>query len=164
MHLYGIWILTFLFICSKSFWLIIFFLGFDGWKICVGFGGTLEMEGVLDFVDSGHDLILATDSSAFDLIRNIAAECGAGFDEVVDFFFFFCFLKSFWSLSEIESSNFVFRDLELIKWCWSSLSLINIENNHSQLWFCDPVHPLGNDYIRLSAISALRWYFSSYSK
>ncbi|KAL0462079.1 UNVERIFIED_CONTAM: Dolichyl-diphosphooligosaccharide--protein glycosyltransferase subunit [Sesamum latifolium] len=37
--------------------------------------------GVLEFVDSGHDLILAADSNASDLIRNIAAECGVDFDE-----------------------------------------------------------------------------------
>ncbi|KAG8384058.1 hypothetical protein BUALT_Bualt04G0078500 [Buddleja alternifolia] len=45
------------------------------------FGGSLNLEGVLDFVDSGHDLILAADSNASDLIRNIAAECGVDFDE-----------------------------------------------------------------------------------
>lgn len=45
------------------------------------FGGSLDMEGVLDFVDSGHDLILAADANASDLIRNIAAECGVDFDE-----------------------------------------------------------------------------------
>ncbi|PIN08891.1 Oligosaccharyltransferase, beta subunit [Handroanthus impetiginosus] len=45
------------------------------------FGGSLDMDGVLDFVDSGHDLILAADSNASDLIRNIAAECGVNFDE-----------------------------------------------------------------------------------
>ncbi|KAL8549752.1 hypothetical protein ACS0TY_008550 [Phlomoides rotata] len=45
------------------------------------FGGSLDLEGVLDFVDSGHDLILAADSSASDLIRSIAAECGVDFDE-----------------------------------------------------------------------------------
>ncbi|EYU44660.1 hypothetical protein MIMGU_mgv1a0072661mg, partial [Erythranthe guttata] len=45
------------------------------------FGGSLNIEGVLDFVDSGHDLILAGDSNASDLIRNIAAECGVEFDE-----------------------------------------------------------------------------------
>ncbi|KAL1566573.1 Dolichyl-diphosphooligosaccharide--protein glycosyltransferase 48 kDa subunit [Salvia divinorum] len=45
------------------------------------FGGSLDMEGVLDFVDSGHDLIVAADANASDLIRNIAAECGVDFDE-----------------------------------------------------------------------------------
>ncbi|CAI9758385.1 unnamed protein product [Fraxinus pennsylvanica] len=44
-------------------------------------GGSLDLEGVLDFVDSGHDLILAADVSASDLIRSIAAECGVDFDE-----------------------------------------------------------------------------------
>lgn len=39
------------------------------------------MAAVLDFVDSGHDLIVAADANASDLIRNIAAECGVDFDE-----------------------------------------------------------------------------------
>lgn len=45
------------------------------------FGGSLDVASVLDFVDSGKDLIVAADSSASDLIRNIAAECGVDFDE-----------------------------------------------------------------------------------
>lgn len=40
------------------------------------------MAAILDFVDSGHDLILATDVNASDLIREIAVECGVDFDEV----------------------------------------------------------------------------------
>ena len=46
------------------------------------FGGSVDLAAVLDFVDSGHDLILVADSSASDLIRDIAAECGVDFDEV----------------------------------------------------------------------------------
>jgi oligosaccharyltransferase complex subunit beta len=37
---------------------------------------------VVDYVDSGHDLILAASASASDLIRNIATECGVDFDDV----------------------------------------------------------------------------------
>ena len=37
------------------------------------------MAGILEFVDSGKDLIVAADSSASDLIRNVAAECGVDF-------------------------------------------------------------------------------------
>ena len=48
----------------------------------VGFGGSVDLAGILDFVDSGHDLILAADSNASDLIREIATECGVDFDEV----------------------------------------------------------------------------------
>ncbi|XP_057814963.2 dolichyl-diphosphooligosaccharide--protein glycosyltransferase 48 kDa subunit [Cryptomeria japonica] len=44
-------------------------------------GGALDLPAVLDFVDSGHDLILAADTTASDLIRDIAAECGVDFDE-----------------------------------------------------------------------------------
>ena len=57
----------------------------------------MDLKAVLDFVDSGHDLILAADASASDLIRNIATEFGVDFDEVCEksiefyvvFFFFF---------------------------------------------------------------------------
>ncbi|KAG0482088.1 hypothetical protein HPP92_010172 [Vanilla planifolia] len=45
------------------------------------FGGSLDQAAVLDFVDAGHDLILAADSSASDLVRGIATECGVDFDE-----------------------------------------------------------------------------------
>ncbi|KAL8231703.1 hypothetical protein R6Q57_001481 [Mikania cordata] len=45
------------------------------------FGGSLDVAAILDFVDSGRDLIVAADASASDLIRNIAAECGVDFDE-----------------------------------------------------------------------------------
>lgn len=37
---------------------------------------------MLDFVDSGHDLILAADAHTSDLVRDIATECGIDFDEV----------------------------------------------------------------------------------
>lgn len=40
------------------------------------------MGAVLDFVDSGRDLILAAGDSASDLIRNVASEFGVDFDEV----------------------------------------------------------------------------------
>lgn len=47
----------------------------------------------MEFVDSGHDLIVAADSNASDFIRNIAAESGVDFDEVrtVYVISFFCF-------------------------------------------------------------------------
>lgn len=48
----------------------------------VGFGGSVDLAAILDFVDSGHDLILAADSNASELIREIATECGVDFDEV----------------------------------------------------------------------------------
>ncbi|KAG6525340.1 hypothetical protein ZIOFF_015296 [Zingiber officinale] len=49
------------------------------------FGGSLDLAGILDFVDAGHDLILAADSSASDLIREISTECGVDFDEAISF-------------------------------------------------------------------------------
>lgn len=36
---------------------------------------------MLDFIDAGHDLILAADSSASDLIKGIASDSGVDFDE-----------------------------------------------------------------------------------
>eukprot|EP00258_Populus_trichocarpa_P019005 XP_006383248.1 dolichyl-diphosphooligosaccharide--protein glycosyltransferase 48 kDa subunit [Populus trichocarpa] len=45
------------------------------------FGGALDLAAVLDFVDSGHDLIIAADSSSSDLIKSLATECGVDFDE-----------------------------------------------------------------------------------
>ncbi|XP_009803601.1 dolichyl-diphosphooligosaccharide--protein glycosyltransferase 48 kDa subunit isoform X1 [Nicotiana tabacum] len=47
------------------------------------FGGSLNAAAILEFVDAGHDLILAADASASDLIREIASECGVDFDEDV---------------------------------------------------------------------------------
>ncbi|GAB2295888.1 Dolichyl-diphosphooligosaccharide--protein glycosyltransferase 48 kDa subunit [Dionaea muscipula] len=45
------------------------------------FGGSINQGAVLDFVDSGHDLIIAADVNASDLIREIATECGVDFDD-----------------------------------------------------------------------------------
>lgn len=45
------------------------------------FGGSVDLAAILDFVDSGHDLIMSADVSASDLIREIATECGVEFDE-----------------------------------------------------------------------------------
>lgn len=33
-------------------------------------------------MDTGHDLIIAADTNASDLIRQISVECGVDFDEV----------------------------------------------------------------------------------
>ncbi|KAF9622262.1 hypothetical protein IFM89_030304 [Coptis chinensis] len=45
------------------------------------FGGSLDLNSVLGFVDSGRGLILAVDGSASELVREIATECGVDFDE-----------------------------------------------------------------------------------
>lgn len=55
----------------------------DGVARGAGFGGSIDAAAILDFVDSGHDLIVAADSNASDLIREIATECGVDFDEVL---------------------------------------------------------------------------------
>jgi len=41
----------------------------------------VDQNAVLEFIDAGLDMILAADSSASDLIRGIATECGVDFDE-----------------------------------------------------------------------------------
>lgn len=59
--------------------------------IClIGFGGSVDLAAILDFADSGHDVIVAADENASDLIRNIAAECGVDFDEVSALIFQIC--------------------------------------------------------------------------
>ena len=58
-------------------------IGFCLFLLSLGFGGALDLAAVLDFVDSGHDLIIAADSSSSDLIKSVATECGVDFDEVV---------------------------------------------------------------------------------
>lgn len=45
------------------------------------FGGSIDVTAILDFVDSGHDLILAADTGASESIRDIALECGVDLDE-----------------------------------------------------------------------------------
>lgn len=45
------------------------------------FGGNVDVASLVAFVDSGHDLILAADTSISELIREIAVECGVDFDE-----------------------------------------------------------------------------------
>ncbi|KAK9136395.1 hypothetical protein Syun_015725 [Stephania yunnanensis] len=44
------------------------------------FGGSLDLAGVLEFVDSGRDLVIAANGAASDLVRDIATECGVDFD------------------------------------------------------------------------------------
>ncbi|KAK2665268.1 hypothetical protein Ddye_003842 [Dipteronia dyeriana] len=45
------------------------------------FGGSINVASIADFVDSGHDLIIAADTNASDLIREISTESGVDFDE-----------------------------------------------------------------------------------
>ncbi|KAG7035106.1 Dolichyl-diphosphooligosaccharide--protein glycosyltransferase 48 kDa subunit [Cucurbita argyrosperma subsp. argyrosperma] len=76
------------------------------------FGGSVDLAGILDFVDSGHDLILAADSNASDLIREIATECGVDFDEdsaavVID--------HTSYAVSETEGDHTLIASDDLIK-------------------------------------------------
>jgi len=56
------------------------------------FGGLVDVTAILDFIDDGHNVILAASSQISDPIREIASECGAEFDEegsfVIDHFNF----------------------------------------------------------------------------
>lgn len=52
---------------------------------CSGLGGNLDAAAISDFVDSGHDLILAADETTSDTIREIASDCGVDFDEVLQY-------------------------------------------------------------------------------
>ncbi|KAL2927491.1 Dolichyl-diphosphooligosaccharide--protein glycosyltransferase 48 kDa subunit [Bienertia sinuspersici] len=45
------------------------------------FGGSINQAAVVEFVDSGRDLIVALDVNSSDLIREIATECGVDFDD-----------------------------------------------------------------------------------
>ncbi|XWS54636.1 hypothetical protein CRYUN_Cryun10bG0105600 [Craigia yunnanensis] len=45
------------------------------------FGGSIDLAAIINFVDSGHDLIIAADANASDFIREVATECGVDFDE-----------------------------------------------------------------------------------
>nr|XP_010923440.1 dolichyl-diphosphooligosaccharide--protein glycosyltransferase 48 kDa subunit [Elaeis guineensis] len=76
------------------------------------FGGSLDQNAVLEFVDAGHDLILAADSSASDLIRGIATECGVDFDEdseavVID--------HTSYAVSEMEGDHTLITSDDLIQ-------------------------------------------------
>jgi oligosaccharyltransferase complex subunit beta len=45
------------------------------------FGGLIDVPSILDFIDEGHNVLIAADSSVSDPIREIAEECGVEFDE-----------------------------------------------------------------------------------
>jgi len=45
------------------------------------FGGLVDVPSILDFIDEGHNVLLAADSSVSDPAREIATECGVEFDE-----------------------------------------------------------------------------------
>lgn len=76
------------------------------------FGGSINQAAVLEFVDSGRDLILALDANASDLIREIAVECGVDFDDdpaamVID--------HTSYALSDAEGDHTLLTSDEFIK-------------------------------------------------
>lgn len=46
-------------------------------------GGSIDTAAIMDFVDNDHDLILAAGTTTSEAIRELATECGADFDEVI---------------------------------------------------------------------------------
>jgi oligosaccharyltransferase complex subunit beta len=42
----------------------------------------LDVAAILEFIDSGHDVVLAAEGGASDVVRDIATECGVDLDEV----------------------------------------------------------------------------------
>ncbi|XP_021731630.1 dolichyl-diphosphooligosaccharide--protein glycosyltransferase 48 kDa subunit-like [Chenopodium quinoa] len=75
------------------------------------FGGSINQAAVLEFVDSGRDLIVAVDVNSSDLIREIATECGVDFDDdpaamVID--------HTSYALSEFEGDHTLIASDEFI--------------------------------------------------
>ncbi|KAL4319002.1 hypothetical protein GQ457_18G015610 [Hibiscus cannabinus] len=76
------------------------------------FGGSIDVAAIIDFVDSGHDLVIAADVNASDLIRDVATECGVDFDEdpsamVID--------HTGYSVSETEGDHTLIASDDFIK-------------------------------------------------
>ncbi|KAL2905608.1 Dolichyl-diphosphooligosaccharide--protein glycosyltransferase 48 kDa subunit [Bienertia sinuspersici] len=74
--------------------------------------GSLKLKDVMDFVDSGHDLILAANANASDFVRNVASECGADFEDdtaavVID--------HTSYSVSEIDGDHSLIASDTFIK-------------------------------------------------
>lgn len=46
-----------------------------------GFGGSIDLQSILQFVDSGHNVLLAVNSDVSETLRNFALECGVELDE-----------------------------------------------------------------------------------
>ena len=42
----------------------------------------MDVAAILDFIDSGHDVVLAAEGGASDVVRDIATECGVDLEEV----------------------------------------------------------------------------------
>ncbi|XP_065857635.1 dolichyl-diphosphooligosaccharide--protein glycosyltransferase 48 kDa subunit-like [Euphorbia lathyris] len=76
------------------------------------FGGSIDVSGILNFVDAGHDLIVAADTNPSDLIREIAIENGIDFDEdpaamVID--------HTSYAVSQIEGDHTLIASDDFIK-------------------------------------------------
>ena len=50
------------------------------------FGGGINLAAITNFIDEGGNVMVAADSTIGDPIRELAAECGIEFDEVLYFF------------------------------------------------------------------------------
>lgn len=49
--------------------------------VCAGFGGQVSVAAILEFVDSGRNLLLAANSDVSDTMRTLAAEVGVDMDD-----------------------------------------------------------------------------------
>ena len=49
--------------------------------LLTGFGGEVSLGNILEFVDSGHNMLLATSSDVSDTMRTLAAEVGVDMDD-----------------------------------------------------------------------------------
>lgn len=72
----------------------------------------MKLNDVLEFVDSGHDLIVAANANASDFIRNVASECGVDFEDdtaavVID--------HTSYSVSETEGDHTLIASDNIIK-------------------------------------------------
>ena len=73
--------------------------------------GSLKLDDILDFVDSGHDLILAANVNASNFIRNVASDCGADFVEVR------IYHKHFFTLTALASILSVILFVQFLVFC-----------------------------------------------
>lgn len=50
-------------------------------RCCAAFGGQLTQQGILEFVDSGRNVLLAASPVLSETMRSLASECGVDFDD-----------------------------------------------------------------------------------
>ncbi|CAO2830310.1 unnamed protein product [Amaranthus hypochondriacus] len=110
--------------------------------------GSLKLDDILDFVDSGHDLILAANVNASNFIRNVASECGADFVDdteavVID--------HTSFSVSEIDGDHSLIASDNFIK----STAILGKEKIQAPVLFRGIAHSVNaGSSLVLKALSA----------